>query len=77
MHPKVDIQLRLFNLGIDHIKDSQDKQKATSIEVALALGHYRQRWLRWCNAGLAGLKQPPFVYDDVLQSLIDLNPLET
>jgi RNA-directed DNA polymerase len=53
------------------------KEKATSIEVALALGQYRQRWLRWCNAGLAGLKQPPFVYDDVIQSLIDLNPLET
>jgi hypothetical protein len=29
-----------------------DKQKATSNEMSFVLGKYRQRWQRWCTAGL-------------------------
>ncbi len=31
-------------------------KKATSIEMALALGQYVKRWQRWAAAGLQGIK---------------------
>ena len=43
--------------------EQQQKQHATSKEIACVLGHYLQRWWSWCNAGLVEIKLDAFSYE--------------
>ena len=48
-------------------------KKATSSEMALALGQYVKRWQRWAAAGLQGIKVE--LYADVqIRDPLNLSP---
>ena len=46
---------------LHRLYEQQIRKKANSVELASVLGQYRQRWRRWCTAGLSDIvKQEPF-----------------
>ncbi|TAK61889.1 reverse transcriptase domain-containing protein [Methylobacter sp.] len=41
---------------LHRLYEQQANKKASSEELAWVLGQYVQRWLRWCTAGLSGIR---------------------
>jgi hypothetical protein len=43
---------------LHRLYEQQIRKKASSAELAKVLGQYRQRWRRWCTAGLGDVVKP-------------------
>jgi hypothetical protein len=53
--PEAVVEFLFLNDGSVPTGDIWAIKKATSDEIALALGQYVNRWQRWVTAGLAGI----------------------